>query len=132
MTGERVKEVAFGLGVMLDLGVVGEGDADRRPQSVKNFPFFPPPLSFPFSSMIVIGGWCKGKGMGLFLFAANRDTLRAIDVSPLALEGDGMVWSEVEMAAGGRGKNIVFEALGRVVEVALGRGASSKGLQFWP
>lgn len=70
--------------------------------------------------------------MGLFLFAANRDTLRAIDVSPLALEGDGMVWSEVEMAAGGRGKNIVFEALGRVVEVALGRGASSKGLQFWP
>ena len=127
-----MNDVSFGLGVALDFGVVG--DPERRPQSVNNLPFFPLPLSFPCSSTASVGGGCKGNGRG-FCFApplARWETLRAIEANPPGLEGDGEVGSEVELVAGGRGKNIVLRALARVVDVALGRGTWSKGLQFCP
>lgn len=53
-------------------------------------------------------------------------------MNPLTLEGDGDAGGEEFVAGGGSGKNIVLSGLGSVVDVALGRGASSNGLQFCP
>ena len=119
---ECVNNVSFGLGVALDFGIVG--NLERQPQSVKNLPFFPLPLSFPCSSMASVGSGCKGNGRG-FCFApplVRWETLHAIEANPPGLEGDGEVGSEMELAAGGRGKNIVLHALGR--------GTRSKGLHM--
>ena len=130
--GECVNNVSFGLGVTLDFSIVG--NLERRPQSVKNLPSFPLPLSFPCSSMASVGSGCKGNGRG-FCFApplTRWETLRAIEANPPGLEGDGEVGSEVELATGGRGKNIVLCALTSVINVVLRRGTWSKGLQFCP
>lgn len=84
--------------------------------------------------MASVGSGCKGNSRG-FCFAlplTKWETLRAIEVNPPGLEGDGEVGSKVELAAGGRGKNIVLRALTRVIDIALRRGTWSKGLQFCP
>ena len=103
---ECMNDVSFGLGVALDFSVVG--DLERRPQSVKNLPFFPFPLSFPCSLTASVGDGCKGNSRS-FCFTpplARWETLRAIEANPPGLEGDGEVGSEVELAAGGRGRTL--------------------------
>ena len=111
--GKCMNNVSFRLGVVLDFSVVG--DPERQPQSIKNLPFFPLPLSFPCSSTASVGSGCKGNGRG-FCFTpplARWETLCAIEANPPGLEGDGEVGSKVELATGGRGKNIVLCALTR-------------------
>ena len=129
--GECMNDISFGLGVALDFGVVG--NPERQPQSVKNLPFFPLPLSFPCSSTASVGGGCKGNGRG-FCFTpplVRWEILRAIEANPPGLEGDGEVGSEVELAAGGRGKNIILCALTRESSTShLGEGLGVKDSNF--